>query len=180
MFLNVPSSALVYRLHKAIYELMQAPRAWFARLSTSLHGLDFTFSKTDTSLFLCFHQDSTIFILVYVGDIIIANNNGTDIKTLIRLLRQDFSLKDLGDLNYFLGIQAIRHGSDKILAQEKYITDLLARANSVTTPMVTGLPLSKTRGDPIENITAYCRLVGGLQYATITQPDIAYSVNKVS
>ena len=96
-----------------------------------------------------------------------------------------FSLKDLGSLHFFLGIQVVPTIDGLHLSQTQYIANLLKRAkmdqsNPSPTPMITGSPLSATRGDPIENATEYRSLVGGLQYATITRPEISYSVNKLS
>lgn len=47
-------------------------------------------------------------------------------------------------------------------------------------PMVTHLSLSLHDGDPMDNPALYRMIVGALQYATITRPDLAFAVNKVS
>ncbi|XP_072056283.1 uncharacterized protein [Arachis hypogaea] len=66
----------------------------------------------------------------------------------------------------------------------KYVKDLLNRvemleARPVTTPMASTLKLD-TIGTTFDKPFLYRSIVGGLQYATITRPDIAFSVNKVS
>lgn len=48
-------------------------------------------------------------MLVYLDDIIITRNNNKGIEEVIRRLNETFTLKDLGNLNYFLGIQVIRN-----------------------------------------------------------------------
>lgn len=50
----------------------------------------------------------TIFVLVYVDDIIVASSSQVATKALLKDLEQDFPLKDLGDLHYFLGIEVKR------------------------------------------------------------------------
>jgi hypothetical protein len=64
----------VCRLDKALYGLKQALRAWYARLSAKLLQLGFKVSKADNSLFYLRNSDVTIFILVYVDDIIITSS----------------------------------------------------------------------------------------------------------
>jgi hypothetical protein len=60
------------RLDKALYGLKQAPRAWHARISFVLTGLGFTPSTADTSLFILQRSDITLYLLVYVDDIIVS------------------------------------------------------------------------------------------------------------
>ncbi|RVW12660.1 Retrovirus-related Pol polyprotein from transposon RE2 [Vitis vinifera] len=72
-----------------------------------------------------------------------------------------------------------------LLSQEKYLTDILRKvkmviAEAFSTPMVGGLRLSAHQGEPIPDPKLYRSIVGALQYATITRPEISYSVNKVS
>ena len=53
-------------------------------------------------------------------------------------------------------------------------------AKHLPTPMISNLRLSKHKGEAITNAKQYRSLIGALQYATITRPDICYSVNKLS
>jgi len=68
-------SSLVCRLNKAIYGLKQAPQSWFKKLSTTLVRMGFSSSKSDISLFSCFTPTDTIFLLVYVDDILITGSS---------------------------------------------------------------------------------------------------------
>jgi len=68
-------SSLVCRLNKAIYGLKQAPRSWFQKLSTTLVRMGFSSSKSDISLFTRFTPADTIFLLVYVDDILITGSS---------------------------------------------------------------------------------------------------------
>lgn len=98
-------SGSICRLKKAIYGLKQAPRAWFEKLSQALYQFGFYSSKADSSLFIKFSSNSCVFLLVYVDDIIITGSNQAEVKNLIDKLDSFFSLKDLGTLNFFLGIE---------------------------------------------------------------------------
>jgi hypothetical protein len=98
----------VCKLHKAIYDLKQALRAWFTRLSNFLLELGFKGSLVDTSLFIYLHGSIQMYMLVYVDDILITSTHFAIISTLITKLKQEFPLKDLGPLSFFLRIQVTR------------------------------------------------------------------------
>lgn len=174
------------KLDKAIYGLKQAPRAWFSRISKKLIDLDFHGSKADTSLFYFNKGDTLMFVLIYVDDIIVVSSKQETATTLLHNLQQEFALKDLGDLHYFLGIEVNKCTDGIVLTQGKYVYDLLKNAcmtncKPVSTPLSTSEKLSLHSGSPLgpEDATRYRSIVGALQYLTLTRPDIAFSVNKV-
>jgi hypothetical protein len=69
--------------------------------------IGFTASLLDSSLF-AFHSGSThIFMLVYIDDIILTGTDDKLLHSIIAQLQQDFPLKDLGSLHFFLGIHVI-------------------------------------------------------------------------
>nr|KYP47850.1 Retrovirus-related Pol polyprotein from transposon TNT 1-94 [Cajanus cajan] len=177
--------ALVCKLHKAIYGLKQAPRAWFDKLKATLFQLSFQISKCDPSLFVYSLGNNVIYILVYVDDIIITGNNSSVLHSIISQLNSTFSLKDLGRLDFFLGIEVKSNPDGSLtLTQSKYIRDLLNRtnmenSNSISSPMVSGCKLSKTGSEKFLDVSLYRYVVGALQFATITRPEISFSVNKV-
>ena len=94
-------------LDKALYGLKQAPRAWHDRLSSVLTELGFTTSTADTSLFILRHPAVTVYLLVYVDDIIVVSSTTAAADRLVQQLGMSFALKDLGPLHYFLGIEQI-------------------------------------------------------------------------
>jgi hypothetical protein len=173
------------KLDKALYGLKQAPRAWYSRLSSKLQALGFVSSKADISLFMYKKGSITIFLLVYVDDIIVTSSSSAAVDALLVDLKADFALKDLGPLHYFLGIQVKDTSDGILLSQEKYATDLLRKVGMpackpVTTPMSTSEKLSAHVGDPLsaEETTKYWSVVGALQYLSYTRPDLAFSTNK--
>jgi len=105
----------VCKLDKALYGL--TPRAWYARLCGKLIHLGFTASRGDTSLFFYWNGQVTIFVLVYVDDIIVASSLLAASKALVHSLEVDFALKDLGDLHFFLGIEVKRGFDGLVLSQ---------------------------------------------------------------
>ncbi|GJR16365.1 putative reverse transcriptase domain-containing protein [Tanacetum coccineum] len=92
--------------------------------------------------------------------------------------------QNLGPLNYFLGIEIVLHVSGILLSLKKYILELLQSAglsncNLVSSPMVTSSSPSLDDNTAFFNPVKYRQVVGSLQYVTLSQPDIAFVVNKV-
>jgi len=96
---------LVCKLNRALYGLKQAPRQWLDRLKSTLSQLGFVGSKCGPSLFIYTHQKYTVYILVYVDDIIITGNSVSLIQQLTSKLNTAFFLKQLGHLDYFSGLE---------------------------------------------------------------------------
>lgn len=171
-------SNTVCRLHKSIYGLRQATRAWFIKLSTTLQKLGFTHARSDHSLFVRKSAHSLVYLLVYVDDIIITGSHDAKVQQVIGCLNREFALKDLGNLHYFLGIQVQNtQKGGLLLSQTKYVTDLLSKtqmldAKPQCTPMVAGTKLHHDGTDVFEDVALYRSTVGALQYACVTRPDI--------
>lgn len=155
-------SHYVCKLDKAIYGLKQAPRAWYSRLSFKLVDLGFKASKLATSLFIYSKGKIKIFMLIFVDDIIITSPSEEAVTALLQDLKQDFALKDLGDLHCFLGIEVKKDKGDVILSQEKYAQDILTRVGMLhckTSPthLSSSEKLSKHEGElmNLEDSTRY-------------------------
>lgn len=133
---------------------------------------------------LTFHtRPLSIFILVYVDDIIIAGTDDNYITSLKSRLEQLFSIKDLGLLQYFLGIEISYSSQGIFLCQRKYIHDILEDFNltnvkSSSFLMEQHLKLIPIYGNPLSDSTLYHCLIG--LYLTATRPDISFSVNYLS
>ncbi|KAB5531523.1 hypothetical protein DKX38_018193 [Salix brachista] len=138
-----------------------------------------------TSLFICQKPDFVIYILIYVDDILVTGSNATEIQLIISALQASFAVKDLGNLHYFLGIEALWCSNGVYLTQRKYIADLLQKtkmdhAKPCSSPMASTCRLTSTDGEPFEDVHLFRSVVGSLQYLAFTRPDLAFSVHKVS
>jgi hypothetical protein len=107
------------------------------------------------------------------------------LTTCFTLLLHEFAVKDLGTLNFFLGVEVISNPQGILLSQHCYIMDLLLRtkmseAKPINTPMASTTNLSAFEGEPFPDHTLYRSTVGALQYLALTRPDIAFTVNKLS
>ncbi|WKA12737.1 hypothetical protein VitviT2T_030094 [Vitis vinifera] len=141
----------VCHLRRALYGLKQAPRAWFAKFSSIIFHLGYTASPYDSALFLRRTDKGTILLLLYVDDMIITGDDLSGIQELKDFLSQQFEMKDLGHLSYFLGLE-ITHSTDGLyITQAKYASDLLSQA---------GLTDSKTDDTPVE-LNAHLTPSGG-------------------
>ncbi|CAL1410196.1 unnamed protein product [Linum trigynum] len=184
-----PGDTRVCRLHKSIYGLKQASRNWYAKFTTTLTGLGFQRSNADYSLFVRRSHGTYVVALIYVDDVILAGDDSVFIQQVKDTLHRQFGIKNLGPLKYFLGIEVARSRAGIALSQRKYTLDLLRDSGfSGSRPSV--FPIEKhhslTRSDEssvrvsAEEAAAYRRLVGRLQYLTVTRPDIVYAVNILS
>ncbi|XP_056841846.1 uncharacterized mitochondrial protein AtMg00810-like [Raphanus sativus] len=125
-----------------------------------------------------------MYLLLYVDDMLLTGSNPQLIDLLLAQLSEVFRMKDMGSLQYFLGLQAHFHDNGVFLCQEKYATDLLVTAGMQDcSPIATSLPLrpDKVLGQDVNfSDPSYFRsLAGKLQYMTLTRPDIQYAVNFV-
>ena len=120
-----------------------------------------------------------------MDDIVITGNDQDGIQKLKQYLFSHFQTKDLGKLKYFLGIKVARSNSGLLISQRKYTLDILADTGMldckpVDTPMDLNVKLVPGQGEPLRDPWRYQRLVGKLNYLTITWPNISFPVSVVS
>lgn len=132
-FINNEKPDHVCRLHKSIYGLKQAPRAWYEQLRTTLKQWGFENSKADSSFFVLKRPSFVIMVLVYVDDIVVTCNKSSELDLFLKRLNKSFSLKDLGPLQYFLGIEVFRDSTGVYLSRGKYVTELLQKVQMLNT-----------------------------------------------
>ena len=95
------------------------------------------------------------------------------------------SIKDLGSLHYYLGIEILRNTHGLVLSQRKYALELLKCGNvlndkPVTIPIDPLATLNLTDGELLQDPSRYRTLVGKLIYLTITRPDISFAAQLLS
>ncbi|GJT76414.1 reverse transcriptase domain-containing protein [Tanacetum coccineum] len=175
----------VCKLKKSLYGLKHANRQWFTKLTTFLLSLGFKQNKADTCLLTYFTKDISLVLLIYVDDILITGNSLTFINNIKQQLHNTFSIKDLGPLHYYLGIEFIRSEKGLVMTQRKYAFDLIKHAGlthtkHAKTPLDPNIKLTYDSATPLTNSSHYRTLVGKLIYLTITRPDITFAAQLLS
>lgn len=154
-------------------------------LKSFLVQVGFTNSRADSSLFIYCKNGIVAYFLVYVDDIILTGSNTQFIEQFVMQLSNRFSLKDLGPIHQFLGVEVINTPTGLFLSQHRYIIELLEQFNmswakEVATPMSKGALLTLSDKSPLVDPTPFRKLVGSLQYLAFTRPDVSFTVNKLS
>lgn len=157
-FIDPQKPDYVCRLNKSLYGLKEAPHAWFQCFSSHLLTLGFVASKANSSLFIFTDASIFIYLLIYVDEILVTGNNDASIASFIASLGRLFSMKDLGPLNYFLGMEVTRTSTGFHLSQFKYILDLLKKINMVeckpvSTLAISGRCLSLLDSEPFSDVS---------------------------
>jgi hypothetical protein len=178
---------MVCKLQKPLYGLKQAPRAWYTRLHVFLLRIGFTRTNADHSIYV--NMTTGIILCIYVDDLLLFAHTRDEVERLKRQLSDEFDMKDLGEVERFLGMEVRRDRQRKLisLGQVSYINEILARfgmndSHAVSTPVALGTKLEPTGGDDEQfDSHTYSSAIGSLMYAMLgTRPDIAYAVSMLS
>ncbi|KAL6340007.1 hypothetical protein AAG906_038842 [Vitis piasezkii] len=103
-----------------------------------------------------------------LDDILLRGSSTALVSTFIQLLSSEFTMKDLGQIHYFLGIEIFQTSDANMVDCKPMSTPLEAKTRTSSNDVLLKDP-SYFRG-----------LVGALQYLTLTRPDLSYSVNYAS
>ena len=175
---------LVCLLKKAVYGLKQAPHEWHKLLNEFMEAQNLRQLLTDPGAYILEDGDIIGIVAVYVDDIIVFSSCQKWMQTFKKNLGKAFSIKDLGEPAWILGMSVVRSPEDKTITihQQKYINDLLQRfdmvdCNSVGVPSLENDP---RESPPLEDVSLYRQLIGSLLYAAIaTRPDISEAVSRL-
>ncbi|GJR30852.1 putative ribonuclease H-like domain-containing protein [Tanacetum coccineum] len=147
-FQDPKSPEKVYKVVKALYGLHQAPRAWYATLSTFLLKNGYRRGTIDKTLFLKKDKHDIILVQVYVDDIIFGSTKKTWCDEFEALMKSRFQMSSMGELTFFLGLQVKQKLDGIFISQDKYVAEILkkfdfASVKTASTPIETQMHLSK-------------------------------------
>lgn len=146
----------VCRLKKALYGLKQAPCAWYGKVAQYFIFCGFKVADADSSLFVKLESDLRLLALLYVDDIIITGDNVEEISQLRDDISIRFEMKNLGEVECFLGLEVLKLDRGYFISQSRYAKNLLVcfgmgESRVTATPMETHMKLKKEEGDPVKD-----------------------------
>ncbi|GJU91606.1 putative ribonuclease H-like domain-containing protein [Tanacetum coccineum] len=138
----------VYKVVKALYGLHQAPRAWYATLSTFLEKHGYKRGTIDKTLFIKRDKKDIMLVQVYVDDIIFGSTKKSWCDEFEALMKSRFQMSSMGELTFFLGLQVKQNKAGIFISQDKYVAEILKKFDLVNvktaiTPMETKVALTK-------------------------------------
>ncbi|KAK1607957.1 hypothetical protein QYE76_031630, partial [Lolium multiflorum] len=193
-FVDPKNADKVCKLQRSIYGLKQASRSWNLRFDRVIKDFGFIRTHGEACIYKKVSGSSVAFLILYVDDILLIGNDIELLSSIKGYLNKSFSMKDLGEAAYILGIKIYRDRSRRLigLSQSTYLDKILKKfrmdeSKKGFLPMLPGKVLSKTQGpataDERERMSKipYASAVGSIMYAMLcTRPDIAHAVSLTS
>ncbi|TPX38458.1 DNA-directed DNA polymerase, partial [Synchytrium endobioticum] len=175
----------VVKLNRSIYGLKQSSRLWNVQVNKTFLDIGLKPTISDPTIYTMGDGPNITFVVLYVDDILVASKNINTINSIKTALRKEYDIKDLGNLDTFIGIQMTRDLQHKTISlkQSKYIQEVIDRFElsaeyATLSPEPTPLHFWKDR-DTKELLSdtakrLYQALIGALLWiATNTRPDIS-------
>ncbi|XP_019251084.1 PREDICTED: uncharacterized protein LOC109230001 [Nicotiana attenuata] len=168
--LVVDKPTLVYKLNKSLYGLKHTR---------------YTHSMNDYSLFYKKDGNTSVYVAVCVDDVLLTRSDQEEIIQLKDFLNEQFRIKDLGQLHYFLRLEVMYKDVGVIISQRKFVLDMLKEYNFLdykpcSSPLDPTIKLKAKESTILQDPTYDRKLVGKLNFLTNTRLDIAYSVQHLS
>ena len=102
--------------------------------------MGFTKSKADPNLYLKVVEDEPVILLLYVDDLFLIGKEKQIMESNTKIA-EEFEMKDLGLMHYFLGLEIWQSSKEIFLNQGKYVVEILKRCKVMATPMDSNLKL---------------------------------------
>ena len=184
----------VCKLKRSIYGLKQASRSWNLRFDEEITKYGFIKNEDDACVYMKTSGSIVTFLVLYVDDILLMGNDIPTLHGVKSWLGKCFSMKDLGEAAYILGIKIYRDRSRRLLglSQSAYIDKILKRfkmqdskKGSLPMPQGTVLSSSQSPSTKVElekmNGIPYASAIGSIMYAMLcTRPDVSYALSMTS
>lgn len=131
---------------------MTSPKQWYKKFSSKLTNFAFIQSDVDHCLFTMSNESEYLTLVVYVDGVLIWGTTQNRIEQLKKFLHEEFTIKDLGEADYFLEIELEQSTKGTFMSQQKYNNDILLETNLCDsklcpTPFPTRSKLHKDKGN---------------------------------
>ena len=193
-FVNPTHPNKVCKLKKSIYGLKQASRTWNHRFDEEVKKFGFIKNGDEACVYKKASGSIITFLVLYVDDILLFGNDIPTMEGIKAWLGSCFSIKDLGEAAYILGIKIYRDRSRRLIGlnQSAYIDKILKRfkmenSKKGLVPIQRGTilsssqcPSSKEEQDKMKGVP-YASAIGSIMYAMIcTRPDVSCALSMTS
>ena len=184
----------VCRLQRSIYGLKQASRSWNMRFDETIRSYDFIKNEDEPCVYKKISGSAIIFLVLYVDDILLIGNDVGMLSSVKAWLSKNFSMKDLGEATYVLGIRIYRDRSRRLLglSQSMYIDTIVKMFGMENSKrgfisIRHGVQISKEHSPKTPEDRAlmekilYASAIGSIMYAMLcTRPDVAFALSVTS
>ena len=193
-FVNPENVGKVCKLQRSTYGLKQTSKSWNLHFGEAIKVFGFIKNEDEPCVYKKVSGSAIIFLVLYINDILLIGNYIPALKNVKYWLGSCFSMKDLGEATYILGITIYRDISKRMigLSQSTYINKVLKRFSMQNSkggffPMCHGISLSKTQcpmmqdeRDRMSKIP-YASAIGSTRYVMLcTRPDVSYALSMTS
>jgi hypothetical protein len=171
----------VYKLYKTLYELKQAPWAWYECLRDLFIENSFRIGKDDSTLFTRKMGKDLFVCQIYVEDIIFGYTNKSFCDEFNKIMMDRFEMFMMEVLTFFLRFQIKQAKEGTFISQMKYTRDILKKfgmdkAKTIKTLMGTNGHLDLDLGGTSVDQKVYRSMIGSLLYLCASRSDIIFSV----
>ncbi|GJS08694.1 ribonuclease H-like domain-containing protein [Tanacetum coccineum] len=153
MVFEIGNIQIMFVFYNGLFIALSRSRGPGSRFVSYATRVGFYHSRCDSSLFILRQGSDTAYLLLYVDDIFLTTSSTTFLQQIISSLHKEFSMFDLGPLNYFLGISVTRDSSWMFLSQQQYALENFERVGMLN-----------------------CQPSRAIQYITFTRLDLSYVV----
>ena len=174
--------------------MKQASRSWNIRFDETIKEFGFSQNLDKPCVYKKTSGSAIVFLVLYVDDILLIGNVVSVLQSVKIWLSKNFSMKDLGEATYILGIKIYRDRSKRLLglSQSTYIDKMLKRFSMEQSkrgyiPMVSGITFLKSLCPQTQderthmNMIPYASAIGLIMYAMLcTRPDVSYALSVTS
>ena len=185
-FIEPGKATWVCHLLKSLYGTKQAARQWYKKVNDTMTKNGFVECKSDSCVYTRIGKHEFSIVALYVDDVFIASRTMDGVRSILDMLKQDYSIKEMGNLHYYLGIKIERNRVNKqmFLSQQAYVDQVVTKFGlNDCKPCYTPAEVEQlVKSDGMSTVKyPYREAVGSMMYLMLcTRPDIANAVGCVA